>query len=139
MPRTTTDVELPRGAIVLPPAGGRFYEMGAMQAVFKADEDETEQRYSVSEWWLEPHADGPGPHKHDANDEVFYVIEGRPSLLVGDRWIDGERGAFFRIPAGVMHDFRNPTGERAGLLNFWIPGGFERNMPAIVEWFAAHR
>ena len=132
-------LEPPVGSIVLPPGGGRFYDMGALQAVFKADEDETAQRYSVSEWWLEPHAAGPGAHQHEANDEVFYVIEGRPSLLVGDRWIDGERGAFFRIPAGVVHDFQNRTAERAGLLNVWIPGGFERNMPSIVEWFDAHR
>lgn len=37
-----------------------------------------------------------------------------------------------------MHDFRNPAEEEAGLLNVFVPGGFERNMPAIVEWFAEH-
>jgi mannose-6-phosphate isomerase-like protein (cupin superfamily) len=131
------DAERTAGSIVLPPGGGRFYGLGAMQAVFKADEDETDQRYSVSEWWLDPDSTGPGAHAHEANDEVFYVIEGRPSVLVGDSWLDGERGSFFRIPAGVMHDFQNRTAERAGLLNFWIPGGFERNMPGIVEWFNA--
>jgi len=34
-----------------------------------------------------------------------------------------------------MHDFENKTDQRAALLNIYIPGGFEKQMPAIVEWF----
>ena len=34
-----------------------------------------------------------------------------------------------------MHDFANRSGSKMGLLNFFIPGGFERNMPSIVKWF----
>ncbi len=107
-----------------------------MTAVFKADEGETTERYSVSEWWLEPNSTGPGAHFHEANDEVFYVLEGTATILAGDEWRELSKGAFIRIPAGVMHDFENRSTDRAGLLNFFIPGGFERNMPAIVEWFA---
>ncbi len=59
----------------------------------------------------------------------------RPVLRVGNEWITASRGTFFRIPAGVTHDFENRSGERAGLLNLFIPGGFEQNMPAIVDWF----
>ncbi len=62
---------LPKGSIFLSPNGGRTYNMGAMQAVFKADEEETQARYSISEWWLEPHSHGPGAHLHEENDEVF--------------------------------------------------------------------
>ena len=39
----------------------------------------------------------------------------------------------------MTHDFRNGTGKRTGILNFYIPGGFERNMPEIVKWFAANK
>jgi mannose-6-phosphate isomerase-like protein (cupin superfamily) len=130
---------LPDGAIVLPRDGGRRYEMGALRAVFKADEAETQARYSVSEWWLRPNTDGPGAHFHEANDEIFYVLQGRPEILLGEEWIALEQGAFVRIPAGVLHDFRNTTSEDAGLLNVFIPGGFERKMPAIVQWFEENR
>ncbi|OYW82614.1 MAG: cupin, partial [Asticcacaulis sp. 32-58-5] len=37
--------------------------------------------------------------------------------------------------AGVIHDFENQSPDRAGLLNIYIPGGFEDDMPAIVDWF----
>jgi hypothetical protein len=39
--------------------------MGFMRAVFKADGAETEDRYSVSEWWMEPRNSGPGAHHHE--------------------------------------------------------------------------
>lgn len=123
------------GVIHWPPGEGRTYLLGAMTAVFKADEDETSARYSVSEWWLEPGAEGPGAHSHEANDEIFYVIEGTASILAGDKWLEAPQGTFLRIPAGIMHDFRNRAPTRLGLLNVFIPGGFERNMPAIVDWF----
>jgi hypothetical protein len=43
------------------------------------------------------------------------------------------------IPSGTVHDFENRSGRRAGILNVYIPGGFERNMPEIVEWFRENR
>jgi mannose-6-phosphate isomerase-like protein (cupin superfamily) len=117
------------------PGEGRTYALGSMTAVFKADEDETGARYSVSEWWLEPHSKGPGAHLHEANDEIFYVVAGTASILAGEEWLEAPQGTFLRIPAGMMHDFENRSDARVGLLNVFIPGGFERNMPAIVDWF----
>jgi mannose-6-phosphate isomerase-like protein (cupin superfamily) len=109
--------------------------MGRIQAVFKADDSETASAYSVSEWWLEPNTTGPGPHHHP-DDDVFYVLEGTMSFLVSDRWVDAPRGSFVLVPGGATHDFQNRSAERAGVLNFSCPGGFEGNMPGIVEWFA---
>ena len=124
-----------KDSLVLKPGEGRVYKCGIMTAVFKADENETDEKYSVSEWWLEPNSDGPGAHLHEYNDEVFYVLEGTASLLIGEQWIRADKGTFIRIPAKTMHDFKNQTDERTGLLNFFKPGGFERKMPSIVKWF----
>ena len=123
-----------RKAIILGPGEGRSYAMGRIDAVFKADGDETASRYSISEWWLEPHTQGPGAHSH-AEDDIFYVIEGTMSFLVGDRWIDASKGSFVLAPGGVTHDFENRSSSRAGALNLSIPGEFETNMPAIADWF----
>jgi quercetin dioxygenase-like cupin family protein len=124
-----------RIGIFLPPGEGRSYAMGRIGAVFKADGVETEGRYSISEWWLEAHTQGPGPHSH-AEDDIFYVIEGTMSILINDRWIDAPKGSFILAPGGVLHDFQNRSSGRAGILNFSIPGDFEGEMPAIAKWFA---
>ncbi|WP_273208553.1 cupin domain-containing protein [Runella zeae] len=81
--------------ILLQAGEGRTYNCGTMTAVFKADENETANKYSISEWWLEPNSGGPGPHSHEDNDEVFYGIEGTTSILVGDKWYDIRKGAFY--------------------------------------------
>ena len=131
---TTENAEKARLPVYLEPGAGRAYPMGPVAAVFKADGKETAGGYSISEWWLEPRTKGPGPHAHD-EDDVFYVLEGTMSFLVGDRWTDAPKGSFIIAPGGVTHDFENRTTERAGMLNLSIPGDFEQHMPRIAEWF----
>lgn len=128
-----------RPPLLLAPGKGRAYDLGAMRAVFKADGRETAQRYSISEWWLEPNTPGLGAHSHDSEDDVFYMLEGTASFLIGKRWIKVRRGGFVCAPAGVTHDFANRTRKKVGILNISIPGGFEDHMPAIVKWFKENR
>src|SRR4051794_19742156 len=106
-----------RKPVVLAPGGGRSYPMGRISAIFKADEAETANRYSISEWWLEPNSTGPGAHSHE-EDDVFFVLEGTMSVLLGDEWIDATAGSFVLIPGGTTHDFQNRSDRRAGILNF---------------------
>jgi mannose-6-phosphate isomerase-like protein (cupin superfamily) len=109
--------------------------MGRIAAIFKADRDETNSGYSISEWWLESNTKGPGPHMHP-DDDVFFVIEGTMSFLIDDTWVDAPKGSFVLAPSGTTHDFENRSSERAGVLNFSYPGDFEDAMPDIVAWFA---
>jgi mannose-6-phosphate isomerase-like protein (cupin superfamily) len=105
-----------------------------MRGVFKADGAETQDRYCASEWSVEAGRPGPGPHQHEANDEIFVVTEGTMWFLVGEDWIEAPRGMFLRIPAGVTHDFENRSDERAVAFNVFIPGGFEAQLRG---WLAA--
>src|SRR4051812_8376396 len=82
---------------------GRAYKLGGMTAIFKADVNETDDKYSISEWWLDPQAEGPGAHQHDDQDQVFYILEGTVSMLIGNEWIDAYKGTFIRIPRNTMH------------------------------------
>lgn len=124
-----------RRPVVLGPGEGRAYPMGRLSAVFKADGAETAQRYSISEWWLDPHTKGPGPHSHP-EDDVFYVLAGTMSVLVGTEWTEASTGSFVLVPGNVTHDFENRGSERAGMLNVSAPGNFEQHMPGIAQWFA---
>jgi len=118
--------------IILAPGAGRAYDVGPMRGVFKADGDETGDRYCVSEWSVDPGQPGPGPHDHDSNEELFLVTAGTMSFLVADSWIDAPAGTFVRIPAGVTHDFENRGSEPATAFNVFIPGGFEE---PFREWW----
>lgn len=121
---------------MLSPGAGRRYPMGRISAIFKADEGETADAYSISEWWLDPNTTGPGAHSHP-EDDVFFVLEGTMSFLVGDEWVDAPAGSFVLVPGGVTHDFQNRSPSRAGLLNF-SPGPFEPQMDDIAAWFTEH-
>lgn len=124
--------------IVLHATEGRTYDCGSMTAVFKADGTETADTYSISEWTLDPGCDGPGLHAHEANDDIFYVLEGAVTFLLDGRSSVAEAGAFVRVPPGVDHAYRNDSDRPARLLNIYIPGGFEAEMGPIVAWFAAN-
>ena len=123
-----------RAPVILGPGEGRSYPMGRISAIFKADGAETQARYSISEWWLEPHTQGPGAHMHE-EDDIFYVIEGTMSVMVGSEWTHAKKGSFVLVPGGTTHDFENRGDVRAGVLNLSIPGEFEPHMSGIAQWF----
>lgn len=125
----------PREPVILGPGEGRAYPMGRIRALFKADGAETAKGYSISEWWLDANTKGPGAHAHP-EDDIFFVIEGTMSVLVGERWIDAPAGSFVLVPGGTTHDFENRSDHRAGVLNLFLPGEFESHMPGIVSWYA---
>lgn len=71
--------------------------MGRLSAVFKADGAESANRYSISEWWLDPHTKGPGVHQHP-EDDLFYVLGGTLHVLVDTDWIEATVGSFVLVP-----------------------------------------
>src|SRR5207253_2903298 len=92
-PMTDSGSSAGRHPVVLGPGEGRAYPMGCVSAVFKADGEETRQGYSISEWWLDAHTKGPGPHSHP-EDDVFYVLAGTMNVMVGTEWIEASTGSF---------------------------------------------
>ena len=47
-------------------------------------------------------------HKHDAEDEFFYVVEGRFLIDLEGRSVELRPGQGFLVPRGVMHCTRAP-------------------------------
>src|SRR5437764_15266581 len=47
-------------------------------------------------------------HKHDNEDEFFYVVEGKFLIDVGDRTIELLPQQGFTVPKGVLHRTRAP-------------------------------
>jgi mannose-6-phosphate isomerase-like protein (cupin superfamily) len=48
-------------------------------------------------------------HKHDDEDEFFYVVEGRFLINLQDRTVDLAPGQGFSVPRGVPHRPRAPV------------------------------
>ena len=102
--------------------------------LLKADRAETYDRYSISEWWLEPYAEGPGAHVYDDEDCIFHILEGTASLFVGEEWFDAPQGPDVCSPVGVPRDFANRTGQRMGLLNVTVLGRLQVQVAGISKW-----
>ncbi|WP_088346103.1 MULTISPECIES: cupin domain-containing protein [Rhodomicrobium] len=47
-------------------------------------------------------------HKHDAEDELFYIVKGRLVIQYEDKAVTLNQGDFHVVPKGVMH---NPVAE----------------------------
>ena len=67
---------------------------------------------------------GVQPHFHKEHSDSFFVLEGEVEFHVGDEVIHASPGAYVLAPAGVVHFFRNVSGEPARILNLHTPGGF---------------
>lgn len=88
-----------------------------------ATSEQTGGSYSLLEE-LCPQNAGPAPHVH-AQDEAFYILDGEITFLNGEQVFQAQSGAFVYIPSGNIHSFRVDS-NTARLLNFYLPGGFER-------------
>jgi len=65
------------------------------------------------------------PHLHTSNEEVFYILDGRMTFLLGDRIQTARQGALIFVPRGTVHAVRVDS-ETAHVLNLHSPAGFER-------------
>lgn len=72
-----------------------------------------------------PYRDGAGAHVHRLHNDLFYVLAGELTLLVGPD--QAERvvpaGTLVLAPPLVVHGFRNGRDDELRYLNFHAPGG----------------
>lgn len=78
----------------------------------------------------------PAPHSH-AQEEALYVLEGEVTLIAGQERFTATAGSFVYIPEGTIHTFRVESAE-AQLLDWHLPGGFERTITELAAPAEAH-
>jgi quercetin dioxygenase-like cupin family protein len=117
MPEATPRVVGPgEGRTVQGPAGGPL--------TFKVRGEQTDGRLTVLENVVAP-GDGPPLHRHDAQDEAWYVIEGELRFRLGDELATAPAGSFVYVPRGTPHCFVNAGDEPARILVLFTPAGME--------------
>lgn len=77
-------------------------------------------RFFCDVYCLEP-GQAQKPHRHDAADKVYAVLEGEVRVRVGEETAAVSAGGAVLAPAGQDHGVENPGPGRAALLVFMAP------------------
>ncbi len=74
---------------------------------------------------FDPHRDGASAHVHRQHNDLFYVLAGELTVLVGPERTETplRAGTIVLAPPLVVHGFRNAADEELRYLNFHAPGG----------------
>ena len=118
--------------LLLGPGEGERHDAGSAQIVILATGEHTGGTFFMSETVLAPRFAGPPPHRHRELHDMFYVLEGTLTLVLGDREVQAAPGTFACAPPGVVHTFRNDTDGTVRMLNLNTPAGWEEYMRALA-------
>jgi len=88
--------------------------------------------YALSEWEVEPGAQGPPVHIHHEHDEGFYVMSGHFGFLLDGVTTYGKPGAHILVPKGHAHSFWNAGARPGRLLLIVSPPGLEQYFRALA-------
>jgi mannose-6-phosphate isomerase-like protein (cupin superfamily) len=110
-----------RAFVVSENEGTATFFVGA-RMVTKAAGAETDQRFDLLDQRV-PAGYAPPRHRHEHEDEAWYLLEGEATFWCGSQVLEAETGGFVFLPRGVEHTFR--VGSRgARLLTLTVPSGF---------------
>jgi quercetin dioxygenase-like cupin family protein len=101
---------------------------GPTSVTIKATGEDTDGSFYLGETVLEPGFSGPPPHVHERLHDMFYVLEGKLTMRLGDETHELPEGSFACVPPGVVHTFSNPGSTQVRFLNFNTPAGWENYM-----------
>src|SRR5260370_36751313 len=76
----------------------------------------------------------PPPHIHREHDEIFYILEGTFSFVIGHGTQNASTGSLVWVPRGTRHGFQVQPGARALLVT--IPAGLEGSLRELGEALA---
>lgn len=78
------------------------------------------ERFFCDVYCLEP-GQAQKPHKHDAADKLYAVLEGEVRARVGEESVVIRGGEVVLAPAGIDHGLENASSARAAVLVFMAP------------------
>jgi mannose-6-phosphate isomerase-like protein (cupin superfamily) len=88
--------------------------------------------YSLTEWDVEPGAQGPPIHVHHEHDEGFYVMTGHFGFVLDGITIYAKPGAHVLVPQGHSHSFWNAGARPGRCLCIISPPGLEQYFRALA-------
>ena len=122
---------------LLAPGGGTHYDFLSNCFTVKVGAAETGGLLTAIEF-TGPAGFGPPPHRHDVEDELFYVLEGEVSFWVGDEHTTAGPGGFVWAPKGIPHRFAISEDAPARVFQITSPAQFEDFVAAVGEPMDRH-
>jgi mannose-6-phosphate isomerase-like protein (cupin superfamily) len=114
--------ELASKAFVVAEDEGTATSVVGARMVTKAAGLDTDQRFDLLDQRV-PAGYAPPRHRHEREDEAWYLLEGEATFWCGSQVLEAETGGFVFLPRGVEHTFK--VGSRgARLLTLAVPSGF---------------
>ncbi len=114
----------PRPLVIAPGSGEAIRGPAGGELTFKARSADTGGWLTAFENVIAP-LDGPPLHRHDQEDESWYVIEGTLRFRLGEEMPEAPQGTFVFVPRGTPHCFQNVGAEPARILVLFTPAGME--------------
>ena len=115
------------------PDNGRDGFLGSIGVRFMIDGPEADERFSLVEHPMSPHALAAPLHLHTREDEYSYVLQGRMGALLGDDVVEAGPGDLVFKPRNQWHTFWNAGDEPCRILEIISPAGFELFFQELVD------
>ncbi|MEW2381938.1 cupin domain-containing protein [Micromonospora sp. NPDC047707] len=109
--------------VLRPDDGEAYWFLGNLVTV-KASGAHTGGRITVAQF-VNPPGFAPPLHRHQVEDEMFYLISGTAVFHCGDERFGAGPGDFVLLPVGVPHTFVVGEDEPLRALQITTPSGFE--------------
>jgi quercetin dioxygenase-like cupin family protein len=93
-----------------------------VQTKFLAIGDQTDGRFGLFQYDMQPQAGGPGAHYHKTFSESFYILDGKVRLFDGEKWVTAVKGDYLYVPPNGIHAFGNESDEPSSMLILFAPG-----------------
>ena len=125
----------PSARIVRPGEGNRVRAFGN-EIEFMLSAEQTADSLTVGLASV-PVGNGPPPHVHHSEDELFLILEGEYRIYLNGDWTPVGPGTVVYLPRGSVHTFQ-VVGDKPG--RHWTlqtPSGFERYFAQAGEILAA--
>ena len=112
---------------VLHAGEGRVYRWNGVRVEVKAGQRELGGVVGISET-VTRKGEEPHVHVHDAEDELFYIVQGKLTVQCNETRTDAEEGAFVFVPKGTPHTYEIRSEGDVRYLVFSVPGSFTESI-----------
>jgi quercetin dioxygenase-like cupin family protein len=117
------------------PDAGEVVMVVGDRARILADAASTAGRCAMFEI-VTPPGIGPPLHRHEREDETFYVCEGTVKFSMDGKVFIAGPGSFVVAPRGSTHTFVNAGAQPSRMIVSVMPAGFEEAFRACAAMFA---